>query len=216
MSTKQYTTEDVISILDFSKDKNVKSKDALLQWEIDKCNRIDEKDEHGLSVVGIFEHPIKNKSGKEIGKIIVFNYTGVGGGWHNDIYQMVDEKYFSNEPCFAFKAGDNESFYYRLFLTGDIFEDENLKEWEQPNKKSKLFKVFKHKLPKSEFIIAYDMSENRDGAVMLSQLERSNEYCFYYDDGYSRYFIKNIHNLNFKPSKPIIEKRIKNRIKQIK
>lgn len=213
MSTKQYTTEDVISILDFSKNKNNKSEELLLRWKLDKSNKIDEKDEHGLSVVGIFEHPIKNKDGKEIGKIIVFNYTGVGGGWHNDIYKMVEEKYFSNEPYFVFESGDTESFYYRLFLTGDVFSDKSFAEWERP-KKTKDFRVFKQKLPKSEFIIHYDVSENRIGSETISSLSHRNSgYCFYYDASYCRYFIKNISELNFKPSRPIIEKIIKKRIK---
>lgn len=212
MSHKEYTAEDVISILEFSKDNYLKPEEALKEWKLNKSNRIREEDEHGLSVVGIFEHPIKNKSGKEIGKIIIFNYTGVGGGWHNDIYNMVEEKYFSNEPYYRFRSGDNESFYYRLYLTGDIFSDENFAEWECP-KKLKSFRVFKQKLPKSEFIIHYDFSNSGVGASMRASLEgRNSEYCFFWDDSACMYFIKNIGNLKYKPSKPIIQKRILKRI----
>lgn len=213
MSVKEYTVEDVISILDFSKNKNIKSEEVLLQWKLGKSNCINKEDEHGLSVVGIFEHPIKNKSNKEIGKIIIFNYTGVGGGWHNDIYKMVEEKYFSDQSYYRFRSGDNESFYYRLFLTGDVFSDESFAEWERPKKK-KDFRVFKQKLPKSEFIIHYDMSENRIGSDMISSLEHgSSGYCMFWDDSYCRYYVKNISEMNFKPSRPIIEKIIKKRIK---
>jgi len=70
-----------------------------------EATRIDECDEHGLSVVGIFEHPIINKDKEEIGKITVFNYTGVGGGWE-EIYTKWLEKYFSNEVGYSFIAGD--------------------------------------------------------------------------------------------------------------
>ena len=77
---KEYTKEDIISILDFAKDKNIQSEKLLQLWTTRKNNQIEQSDEHGLSVVGIFEHPITNKHNKEIGKIIMFNYTGVGGG----------------------------------------------------------------------------------------------------------------------------------------
>lgn len=213
MSVKEYTVEDVISILDFSKNKNIKSEEMLLQWKLGKSNCINKEDEHSLSVVGIFEHPIKNKSNKEIGKIIIFNYTGVGGGWHNDIYKMVEEKYFSDQSYYRFRSGDNESFYYRLFLTGDVFSDKSFEEWERP-KKTKDFRVFKQKLPKSEFIIHYDTSEDRIGSDIMSSLEHGNSgYCMFWDDSYCRYYIKNISELNFKPSRPIIEKIIKKRVK---
>lgn len=212
MADKEYTTEDVVSIVEFSHINRLKPEEAILKWKLNKSNRISKEDEHGLSVVGIFEHPIKNKSGKEIGKIIIFNYTGVGGGWHNDVYKMVEEKYFSNEPYYKFKSGDNESFYYRLFLTGDVFSDENFSEWERP-KKTNDFRVFKQKLPKSEFIIHYDFSNDRKGADIRASLEgRNSEYCFFWDDSACLYFIKNIANLKYKPSKPIIQKRILKRI----
>lgn len=209
--TKEYTTADVLSIIDYAKDQNIKSDEVLLNWIKDKNNRIDEDDEHGLSVVGIFEHPIKNKSNKEIGKIVVFNYTGVGGGWHNDIYKMVEKKYFSDTPYYNFISGDNNSFYYRFFLTGDVFSDEAFSEWDKP-KGIDEFRVVKHELPNSELVIALDMSEKRVGSSMRSDLERSNsEYCMYYDDSACRYYIKNIDELKYEKSKPIIEQRIRDR-----
>ncbi len=210
--TKEYTVDDVLSIIDYAKDQKIESDEVLLSWVKDKNNRIDEDDEHGLSVVGIFEHPITNKSNKEIGKIVVFNYTGVGGGWHNDIYKMVEKKYFSDRPYYKFISGDNDSFYYRFFLTGDVFSDESFDEWDKP-KGTNDFRVVKYELPSnSDLLIILDMSENRVGSSMRGSLERNNsEYCMYYDDSACRYYIKNIDELKYEPSKPIIEQRIRDR-----
>ncbi len=209
---KEYTVADVLSIIDYAKGQKIKSDEVLLNWIKDTNNRIDKDDEHGLSVVGIFEHPITNKSNVVIGKIVVFNYTGVGGGWHNDIYKMVEKKYFSDEPYYQFISGDNNSFYYRFFLTGDVFSDEAFSEWDKPKDTDK-FRTVKHELPNnSELLIVLDMTENRVGSSMRSNLERTNsEYCMYYDDSACRYYIKNIDELKYEKSKPIIEQRIRDR-----
>ena len=209
---KEYTKEDVISILDFAKGKKIKSKTILSNWRKNQNNYIEESDDHGLSVVGIFEHPITNKDNKEIGKIVIFNYKGVGGGWEIDIYDMVEKKYFSTDPYYHFRAGDNNSCFYRFFLIGDdIFDDESFNQWEKP-KNTDEFRVFKQKLPNSELIITYDISRNGDGLSTRNKLERNNDYSFYWDDSAFAYYIKNIHNLDYKPSRLIIEERIKNRI----
>jgi hypothetical protein len=212
---KEYTKEDVISILDFSKGKDIASKNILSNWLKDKNNRIENKDEHGLSVVGIFEHPIFIKD-KEVGKIIIFNYTGVGGGgWERDIFKMVQSKYFSNERHFTFMSDDIDSISHRFFLTGDIFEDENFYEWERPKSKDD-FRVFKQELPKSELIITYDVSDERIGSEINSSLRSNKDYYMYYDESACRYYIKNIHYLEYKPSRPIIEERIKSRTRDKK
>lgn len=208
---KEYTRDDVLSILDYSKTLDVsKSDEVLLNWINNKNNRIDKDNEHGLSVVGIFEHPIKNKSNKEIGKLIIFNYTGVGGGWHNDIYKMVEDKYFSDTTYYDFIAGDHNSSDYRMFITGDVFSDESYSEWDKPNG-SDDFRVVKYELPNSELLIVLDMSVNRDGSLMMSDLRSNSEYCMYYDNSACRYYIKNIHTLKYEMSRPIIEQRIRDR-----
>ena len=210
--SKEYTSKEVLSIIDFTKGKTIQSKEILLDWMKDRNNKIETSDEHGLSVVGIFEHPIFNKSNKEIGKIIIFNYTGVGGGYHNDIYKMVENKYFSNIPYYRFTYGDNNSFYYRFFLTGDIFSADSFNEWIKPNSTDR-FRVFSQDLPNSELIIVYDASDNREGSSMKSSLGKSNsEYSMYYDDSICQYYIKNIDSLEYLPSKQIIERKIKERI----
>ena len=208
--SKKYTIDQVISILDFAKSSNETSDKILTSWVKDKNNRIEEKDKHGLSVVGIFEHPITNKDNQEIGRIIVFNYTGVGGGWENDIFNMVQEKYFNGESAYSFRP---EGFggCYRFFLSGDdIFSDENYDKWDKPTADDD-FRIFKQELPDSELIITCDISDNRIGAEMNDNLRRNKDYTMYYDESACLYFIKNIHGLKYEPSKPIIEKRIQNR-----
>jgi len=213
---KEYTKEDVLSILDFAKSKTDESKDVLLKWKVDKSNRVEKEDEHGLSVVGIFEHPLTNKEGKEVGKIIVFNYTGVGGGWENDIFNMVEKKYFSESEKYNFFPGEGDSFCHRLFITGDVFSDEIFEQWEKP-KGSDEFRVFKQVLPNSEFIIWYDVSDEGDGIEMRNELEsRRSDYSFYWDNSACMYYIKNITELDFKPARPIIEERINSRKNETK
>lgn len=209
---KEYTKEDVVSVLDFSKGKDMSSKDILSNWLKDRNNRIEEKDKHGLSVVGIFEHPIFIKD-KEVGKIVIFNYTGVGGGWERDIFKMVQSKYFSNETHFTFMSDDSTG--YRLFLTGDIFEDDSFDEWDRP-KDSDDFRVFRQELPKSEFVITCDISEERIGYEINNSLRSNRDYTMYYDESACRYYVKNIHHLEYKPSSDIIEERIRNRTRDQK
>lgn len=205
---KEYTSNDVISILDFAKDKKDKSKNILLNWMKNRNNQIEKDDEYGLSVVGIFEYTLTIKD-KEVGKIIMFNYKGVGGGWHNDIYEMVEKKYFSDSVYYRF-IGDGDGFYYRFFLT-DVFNDESFNQWDRP-KNTDDFRVFKQELPNnSELIIIYDTSDNRDGVDLKDSIERTKDYTMYYDYSACTYYIKNIHNLEYKPSKPIIEEIIKKR-----
>jgi hypothetical protein len=207
---KEYTKEDIISILDFAKDKNIQPEKLLRLWTTRKNNQIDQSDEHGLSVVGIFEHPITNKHNKEIGKIIMFNYFGVGGGWHNDIYKMVEQKYFSDESFYSFIPEGNDGFYYRFYLIGDIFSDDNFDLWDKPTDDED-FRVFKCELPNSELIIIYDASDKRDGLEMKNNLRSNREYCMYYDYSACQYYIKNISGLKYEKSKPIIEQRIRDR-----
>ena len=211
----KYTKEDVISIIDFAKDKNIKSNQILQDWHIEKNNTIEEKDEHGLSIVSIFEHTIA-KDNKDIGEIIVFKYSGVGGGWENDIFEMVEKKYFSDETVYTFMSDDEKSYYYRFFLTGSIFEDKYFDDesiWERPNN-TKKFRIFKQELPKSELLILYDTSSSGEGINMRNKLEgRFSEYNAYWDNSACMYYIKNISSLEFKPIRPIIEERINNRKK---
>lgn len=206
---KEYTKDEVLLILDFAKDKNLESIDLLSSWVKNKSNRIEKEEENGLSNVGIFEHSITTKEGSEIGKVIIFNYTGVGGGWHNDIYEMVEKKYFSDEPHYSFIPGDGDAFYYRLFLTGNLFKDEEFDKWEKQNGSDE-FRILKQELPNSELIIVYDVTDEGDSIPMRNELEngRRSEYSFFYDYSACNYYIKNIHSLNFKPSRPIIEQRI--------
>lgn len=206
---KEYTKEEVLSILEFSKVAN--PKDQLVNWTTNKYNTICPKDEHGLSVVGIFEHPLTNKSGKEVGKLVVFNYKGVGGGWENDIYKMVEQKYFGyGNSYYSTRPNGFDAGLYRLFLLGEVFDDEVFDEWEKPTK-SKKFRIFQQELPNSEFIIHYDYSDTRVGSEYLEKLDSNRNYDSYWDDSACRYFIKNIDDLDYKPSKSIIEERIRDR-----
>jgi len=207
---KEYTKEDIISILDFTKDKNIQSEKLLQLWTNRKNNQIEQSDEFGLSVVGIFEHPITNKHNKEIGKIIMFNYTGVGGGWHNDIYKMVEQKYFSDEPFYSFIPERGDGFYHKFYLIGDIFSDDNFDLWDKLTNDED-FRVFKCELPNSELIIIYDASDKRAGLEMKNNLSYNREYCMYYDYSACQYYIKNISDLKYEKSKPIIEQRIRDR-----
>ena len=208
---KEYTKEEVLSILEFSKSKN--PKDVLIKWTTNKYNTIYPKDEHGLSVVGIFEHSLTNNSGKEVGKLVVFNYKGVGGGWENDIYKMVEQKYFGyGNPYYSTRPDGFDAGYYRLFLVGDeVLGDEVFEEWERPTKSNK-FRIYKQELPNSEFIIHYDFSDKRIGSEHAKKLGKDRNYEHYWDGSACNYFIKNIDGLDYKPSKPIVEERIKNRM----
>jgi hypothetical protein len=205
--TKQFTASDALSIIEFSKDfdyKDVDSETILLDWKLRKSNTISEADEHGLSVVGIYEHPIILKD-KEVGKIILFNYTGVGGGWHNDIYKMVQEKYFGKGEYYSFI--DNGS-YYRLFFVGNGVFDTN--KWEKYKNNSKI-RIHTEKLGKGLLKILYDMDSSGKAGELVDTLR---DYEFFYDfNSAVRIYVKSIEELKFKPARPIIEKRIKERKK---
>lgn len=210
--TKQFTATDALSIISFSKNedqKNLKTDKVLLNWKLNRSNAIVESDEHGLSVVGIFEYPITLKN-KDVGKIIIFNYTGVGGGWHNDIYKMVEEKYFGNTPYYSFVGGDNDSFYYRLFFIGEgVF---NTNKWEKYNNNSKI-RTHTEKLEKGLLKILFDIESSGKAGELIESIR---DYAFFWDyHSAVKVYVKSIDELKYKPSKPIIEKRIKERKKSL-
>ena len=207
---KQFTASDAISLIEFSKDfdyKDIDSETILLDWKLRKSNTISEADEHSLSVVGIFENPITLK-GKEVGKIILFNYAGVGGGWHNDIYKMIEEKYFGKDEYYSFVGGNNDSFYYRLFFVGDNVFDTN--KWGKYNNNSKI-RIHTEKLGKGLVNILYDIETTGKASELIDTLRDSAFFCDY--NSAVKVYIKSIHELKYKPSKLIIEKRIKERKK---
>ncbi len=219
MANKEFTEIDVLSLLDFSKniEQSTNPSDKILNnWRTNKDNTILKEDEHGLSVVGIYEQPIILK-GKEVGKIIIFNYTGVGGGWHNDIFKMVESKYFGNEAFHYFIPDGNEAFFHRLYFLGDgIF---NTNKWEKydNNSKIRLHTECLDKTKDSDKVgrgilkIVYDMSTNGKAGGLVDELR---SYAHFWDPSSAvRVFVADIHKLRYKPSKKIIQKRIKERTK---
>lgn len=209
---KEYTREDVLAILDYAKGKDISSTEILKYYLIDKSNRIEELDEHSLSVVGVFEHPIYNKMNEEIGKLIVFNYTGVGGGWHYDILNDVESKYFGDEPYWDLNLVTEGVLYERAYLLGeDMFSDKSFDEWERQNGNDD-FRIFKQNIADdSEFVIIYDNSEENISYNMLDDYRRNHG--MFWDGTSCNYFITNIDDLKYINSKKIVEERIKNRLK---
>ncbi len=129
---------------------------------------------------------------------------------------MAQEKYFNDEPVYS-GFRDDKYGYYRLFITGNIFKDKVLNDeniWVKPND-NKDFRVLKKEISdSSEIIIVYDISEDGFGSSMNSDLRGNSEYHMFYDNSACMYYIKNIHNLNYKQSIPIIKEKIKKRLRR--
>ena len=219
MGLKEFTESDVLSLIDYSKNieqSKQPSDEILKNWKSDKNNKITESDEHKLSVVNIYEQPIILKN-KEVGKIVIFKYTGVGGGWHIDILKLVEDKYFDNEEYYSFGPDGNQDFYYRIFFIGKgIF---NTNKWEKYDNNSgiRLHTEYLDKTKSSDkdknargiLKIVYDSKTNGRAGELLETLRRYSHFWNMYST--VRVFVADIHKLRYKPSKKIIERRIKER-----
>lgn len=220
MESKEFTESDVLSLIDYTKNKehhNQPSDEILKNWKSSINNIISEKDEHGLSVVGIYEQPIFLK-GKEVGKVILFNYTGVGGGWHNNIFNMVESKYFDNEERYSFLPNGDEAFYHRLYFVGEKIFETNKWEKYDGNSKIRIHTEYLDKTKSSDkdknargiLKILFDVDTNGKAGELLDILR---SYAKFWNPHIAvRVFVADIHKLRYKPSKKIIQKRIKERI----
>jgi hypothetical protein len=199
---RKYSNDDIISIIEFAKDKNIIESEKIFKlWNMVINNQINETDEKILLSVDIFENPIIINN-KEIGKIIIFRQSSY---FHEDAKELLISKYFSYDPFYHFQSSDE----YLLFFLGDIFKKENILLWDRPTGDEN-FIVFRYELPNSELIFTCDTSEN---GFDSEEFRRSL-------DGYSRYwdmrshcvcYIKNIDGLKYQKSKSIIEQRIRER-----
>ncbi len=62
--SKKYTSKDIISILKFSKGKDIPPKEILKEYNTYINNRLELDDEKLLENVGIFEHTLSDMEGR--------------------------------------------------------------------------------------------------------------------------------------------------------